>query len=212
MVAGLSRAANMIQRAVERARDKGDMTFDLAALRAGRKFPINRRFVDIANNDRAALYVDNPTTDIDYVISAVGGVKSTRLSDVTFSRDATEVTPGEDVPVQNANTQSDRTFSGTLRTTDGDRTGEYEHGDPEYFEDIVAGSAIGTGGGGQGDATGAITFTVPRGSNFLATATNVSGNNAQRISMPFVLYEVDPEYVLSERRGTDYASPRWHDE
>lgn len=208
---GLSKAANMVQRAIERARDKGDLTFDLACLRAGRKFPANRRFDTIADADRAVLYIENQSTDLDYVVSSIGGVKGTQLLDLTFSRQATEVTPGIEEDVMNANTQAPRTFSGVVRTTDGDRTGEYTHGDPTYFEDIVPGSATGAGGGGQGSTTGGITFTVPAGENALVTATNVSGNLAQRVSMPFVIYEVDPEFVLSEKSGTSYFNPRWQE-
>lgn len=209
MVGGGSKAANMIQRAIERARDKGALTFDLGALRAGRKFPANRRFDNIANNNRAVLYIENPSDDIDYLVSSVGGVKGTRLMDLTFSRNATEITPGEEEDVVNANTAVDRPFSGVVRTTDGDRTGEYEHGDPTYFEDIIPGGAVGAGGGGQGDSTGGITFTVPAGHNALVTCKNVSGSVAQRVSMPFVVYEISPEYILSERNGTAYDAPRW---
>lgn len=202
---GLSKAANMIQRSIERTRDKGDLTFDLACLRAGRKFPIADRIESLGGGERAGLFIDNSSADIDYVVQSVG-IKSLQLSDVTWSRGATETTPGSEIDVMNANTQSDRTFSGTVRETQTGETGDYTHGDPVYFEDIVP---AGTTGNATGGSTGQITFTVPRESNALVTLTNATTNVAERASLPFVIYEVDPDFVMTERNADSYFNPRW---
>lgn len=186
---------------LQRNRDKGDLTFDLAMLAAGRKFPAADRIDNLAAGGRAAFFIENPTDNIDYVVDTLG-VKTTQLSEVIWSRGATEVTPGTEEMVPNANTMSDRTFSGSVRTTDPTETGEYTHADPFYFQDMVPGGQTGQGGGGS---TGRITFTVPRNSNALITLENVTTNEARLASLPFILYEVDPTFVMSKIGATTYT-------
>lgn len=198
-------ATRDIEQQLQRNRDKGAITFDLACLRAGRKFPAADRIETLGGGERASMFIDNPTSDIDYVVESAG-IKSTQLSEVTWSRDAAEVTPGTEETVPNANTQSPRSFSGSVRTTDPSETGEYEHSEPFYFQDMVP---AGTTGNTSGGATGRITFTVPRNSNALITLTNATNNEATLASLPFVIYEVDPEFVMSERSATTYFAPEW---
>lgn len=186
---------------LQRNRDKGSLTFDLAMLAAGRKFPAADRIQDLAGGGRAAFFIDNPTSDIDYVVDTLG-IKSTQLSEVIWSRGATEVTPGTTEDVMNANTQSSRSFSGTVRTTDPSETGEYTHADPFYFQDIIPAGTTGQGGGGT---SGRITFTVPRGSNALITLENATTNSASLASLPFVIYEVSPEFVMSKIGASSYT-------
>lgn len=194
-------APRKIIQQLQRNRDKGTLTFDLAMLAAGRKFTAADRITDLEAGGRAAFYIDNPTSDIDYVVES-NGVKATQLADVEWSRGATEVTQGIAESVPNANTQSSREFSGTVRTTQPNETGEYEHDDELYFEDIIPAGTTGPSGGG---ATGRITFTVPRGSNALITLGNVTMNATERASMPFIIYEVDPEFVMSKIGASSYT-------
>lgn len=208
MPLGGARLASRIIDQLQRNRDKGDMTFDLACLRAGRKFPAADRIDNLVGQGRAAFFIENPTDDIDYVVESAG-IKSTQLAEVTWSRGATEVTPGTEEMVPNANTQSPRTFSGSVRTTDPSETGEYTHSEPFYFQDMVPADTTGASNGGG--STGRITFTVPRNSNALITLTNATNNEAVLSSLPFIIYEIDPEFVMSEIRGDSYFDPQWQD-
>lgn len=196
----MSHAPGRIIEQLQRNRDKGALTFDLATLAAGRKFPVSVRFPDVATGDRVGLFIDNQSADTDYLVTSLG-VKATRLCDITWSRGATETTAGTEESVINANTQSDRDFSGVVRSTT-PTTGDYTHADPEYFQDIIPGASQGVSAGGT---AGEVAFTVPSGSNALLTATNVSGNTALRVSLPFVIYEVDPVWVMSKISADSYT-------
>jgi len=200
MVGGASRLASRIADQLQRVRDRGELTFDTAMLREGRKFPASFRFLDVADDGRVEMYFENQTTDQDLIVVVQPRIGVT--ADLTVSRGATENTAGTDVSVLNA-WERDGEFSNAVRVAGANQPGDYTHADPTLIEDLISGS--GQGAGRTAQPVGALTFSVEPGSNALISMTNRSGGSVDRAALVATVYEVTPEQLVSSIRPDDYT-------
>lgn len=196
-----SKITRKVIKQLQRGRDRGVLSFDTALLRQGGKFTSSFRWENgVADDGRVGMFIENTTTDTDYIIVVQERVGVT--ADVTISRQATENTAGTELPVTNA-WERNGLFDDTVRVTGGGEGGDYDHNSPTILEDLIAGG--GSGGGRTAQPVGPQTFSIEPGSNALITLTNRSGQEVDRVSLAAVIYEVTPERLLSSRRPTDFS-------
>lgn len=173
---------------------KRQPTIDLYSflINKGRGFSTPYRVNDIGNGDSVYVVVENPAgSGFDYDIAMLPRASGTADIDVSVDGAPNDASNGT---VNNLNSGSDRTFSGTIGAFDdsSDTGTSPTHGN-FVVQDFVPG-----GGAGAPNISAqvidAIAATVAEGENKIFELRNESGGSLSRMSLNLNVFEIDGTY------------------